>query len=124
MKAVMKLVVLALMLTVSLTTAHAGPADDLSAQITRFERCSFCSKETDFYIFIVVTNKGKRYYDQTEWSCAYRNDKNELVGEDTFWVTTVLPNSETPKKHLSSSFERVHSAQCRLTYPPHKPSIE
>ncbi len=96
------------------TLTACDPADDLSAQITRFEQCSLCSKETDFWILVVVTNKGEGYYDHTKWRCAYCNDKDELVGEDSFWVPTVFPNSETPLKTLSSTFAPFHSSQCRL----------
>jgi hypothetical protein len=85
-------------------------AGDLSARITRFENAG----GKDFYILLVVTNKGSRQYEMTKWSCAYRNGNGELVGEDQFYVENIPPNSETPKKSISSSFAPVTSAECRL----------
>src|SRR5262249_35542081 len=87
-------------------------AGDLSARLTRLENAGGSGK--DFYVLLVVTNKGGQQYETTEWSCAYRNGNGELVGEDNFYVHKILPNSETPKKSISSSFAPLNSAECRL----------
>jgi len=91
----------------------AKAADELSAKITRLEPSGHGKNSYD--VLLVVTNRGNKQYEETFWSCAFRDDDGELVGEQLFVVRNIQPNSETPLTHYARSFAPIKTSECRVT---------
>jgi hypothetical protein len=108
MKTLLKTLAIAAALVATLVPAKA--ADELSAQITRFE----LDGKNRYNVLLVVTNSGNKQYGDTFWSCAFRGDNDELVGEHLYVVRNILPNSETPLSDYARSFAPIKTSQSVL----------
>jgi hypothetical protein len=109
MNTLLKTVAIAAMSIAMLTPAKA--AEDLSAKITRLESTGV----NRYDVLLVVTNSGNKQYKDTFFSCAFRGDNGELVGEQLYVVYNVLPNSETPQTNYARSFAPIKTSECRVT---------
>jgi hypothetical protein len=93
------------------TVTPANAADELSAKITRL----MPDGRNHYEVLLIVTNSGNRQYQSIFWSCAFRGDNNELVGEDLYVIRNIAPNSETPLRGSARSFAPIKTSECRVT---------
>jgi hypothetical protein len=104
---------LAVAAALAAAVAPAKADDELSAKITRLEPNGY--GKNSYYAFLVVTNSGNKRYHAVFWSCAFRGDNDELVGEQTYVVYNVQPKSETPSSEWARSFAPIKTSECRVT---------